>query len=51
MAMSRIALAINTIAERVQTRFPGVPILISNIGAVLAVHTRPAALGLMTYRP
>jgi DegV family protein with EDD domain len=37
--------------ERAQARFPGVPIHVSDIGAVLAVHIGPGALGLMTYRP
>jgi DegV family protein with EDD domain len=37
--------------ERVRARFPGAPIHVSDIGAVLAVHTGPGALGVMTYRP
>jgi DegV family protein with EDD domain len=38
-------------AERVRARFPDAPLHVSDIGAVLAVHTGPGALGLMTYRP
>jgi DegV family protein with EDD domain len=43
--------AAQSFVERVRARFPGVPILVSDIGAVLAVHTGPGAVGLMTYRP
>jgi DegV family protein with EDD domain len=38
-------------AERVQARFPDSPIHVSDVGPVLAVHTGPGALGLVTYRP
>ena len=43
--------AAQSFVERVQARFPGVPVHVSDIGAVLAVHVGPGALGLMTYRP
>jgi DegV family protein with EDD domain len=43
--------AAQSFAERVRARFPDVPIYVSDIGAALAVHTGPGALGLMTYRP
>jgi DegV family protein with EDD domain len=43
--------AAQSFVERVRARFPDVPIHVSDIGAVLAVHTGPGALGLMTYRP
>ena len=38
-------------AARVRARFPDAPIYVSDIGAVLAVHTGPGALGLVTYKP
>jgi DegV family protein with EDD domain len=43
--------AAQAFVERARARFPGVPIHVSDIGAVLAVHTGPGALGLMTYKP